>query len=141
MCLRKELLKFVRPEPNFTYNIHDTKRLKLFKRFRLGLIHLRDRKFPHNFQDCVSPMCSCRQDIETTNDFLLHCPNHHIARKILFYKINQVSWNIPRLSDFTITKILLFGDNKLKFETNKVLLMSTIEFVSLTERFSFSLFE
>ena len=46
-----------------------------------------------------------------------------------------------RQSDSTITKILLFGDIKLDFKTNKILLMSTIEFISLTERFGCPLFE
>ena len=104
---KKELLKFIRPEPNSTYNVNDTKGLKLLK----------------------------ITDIETTTHFLLHCPNHHCARKTLFHKINQVSGTISRQSDSTITKILLFGDNKLDFETYKVLLMPTIEFISLTERF------
>ena len=51
---KKELLKFIRPEPNSTYNINDTKGLKLLTRLRLGLSHLGDHKFRHNFQDCVS---------------------------------------------------------------------------------------
>ena len=138
---KKELLKFIRPEPNSTYNINDTKGLKLLTRLRLGLSHLGDHKFRHNFQDCVSPMCYCGQDIETTTHFLLHCPNHHCARKNFFDKINQVSGTILRQSDSTITKILLLGDSKLDLETNKILLMSTIEFISLTERFSCPLFE
>ena len=133
---KKELLKFIRPEPNSTYNINDSKGLTLLTRLRLGLSHLGDHKFRHNFQDCVSPMCSCGQDIETTTHFLLHCPDHRCAKKTLFHKINQVSGNILRQSDSTITKILLFGDIKLDFETNKILLMSTIEFILLTERFS-----
>ena len=86
-------------------------------------------------------MCSCGQDIETTTHFLFHCPNHHCAGKTLIHKINQVSGNILRQIDSTITKVLLFGDIKLDFETNKILLMSTIEFISLKERFSCSLFE
>ena len=114
---KKELVKLVRPGPNSTYNINDTKRLELLTRLRLGLSHLGDHKFRHNFQDCVSPMCYCGQDIETTTHFLLHCPNHHCARKTLFHKINQVSGTILRQNDSTITKILLFGDNKLDFET------------------------
>ena len=136
---KKERLKFIRPVPNS--GINDSKGLTLFTRLRLGLSHLGDHKFRHNFQDCVSPMCSCVQDIETTTHLLLHCPNHHFARKTLFHKINQVSGNILRESDSTITKILLFGDIKLDFETNKILLMSTIAFISLTERFSCPLFE
>ena len=78
-------------------------------------------------------MCSCGQDIETTAQFLLHCPNHYCARKTLFHKINQVSGTISRQSDSAITKILLFCDNKLDFETNRILLMSAIEFISLTK--------
>ena len=73
--------------------------------------------------------------------FLLNCPNHHCARKSLFHKINQVSETISKQSDSKITEILPFGDSKLDFETNKVLLTSTIEFISLTERFSCPLFE
>ena len=134
-------MKFIRPEPNSNYNINDTKELKLLTRLQLGLGHLGDHKFRHNFQECVSPTCYCGQDIETTVHFLLHCPNHHCARKTLFHKINQVSGTISRQSDSTITKILLFGDNKLDFETNKILQMSTVEFTSLTERFSCPLFE
>ena len=127
---KKEPLKFIRSEPISTYNIHDTKGLKLLARLRLGLSHLGDHKFRHNFQDCVSSMCSCGQNIETTTHFLLHCPNHHCARKTLFHKITQVSGTISRQSDSTITKILLFGENKLDLETNKILLMSKIEFIS-----------
>ena len=39
---KKEILKYIRPEPNSTYNIHDTKGLKLLTRFRLGLSNLGD---------------------------------------------------------------------------------------------------
>ena len=138
---KKELLKFIRPEPNSTYNINDTKGLKLLRRLRLGLSHLGDHKFRHNFQDCVSAMSYCGEDIETTTHFLLHCPSHYCARKTLFGKINQVNGTILRQSDSTVTKILLFGDNKLDFETNKILLMSTIQFIYLTERFSCPSFE
>ena len=82
-------------------------------------------------------MCSCGQDIETATHFLLHCPNHHCPRKIIFHKINQASGAILRRSDSTITKILLFGENELDFETKKFLLVSTIKLISLKERLSF----
>ena len=61
-------------------------------------------------------LCYCGQDIETTAHLLLHCPNHYCGRKTLFDEINQVSETILRQSDSTVTKILLFGDNKLDFE-------------------------
>ena len=134
---QKELLKFIRPEIKSTYNIHDTKALKLLTRLQLGRSRLDDHKFRHKFQDSVSPMCSCSQDIEATTHFLLHCPIHYCARKTPFHKITQVSGTISRQSDFTVSKILQFGYNKLEFETNKTLLISSIELISLTERFSY----
>ena len=93
---KKELLKFIRPEPNSTYNINDTKGLKLLARLRLGLSHLDDHKLRHNFQDYVSVMCYCGQDIEATTHLLLHCLNHHCTRKTLFHKKNQVSGTISK---------------------------------------------
>ena len=58
-------MTFIRTEPNSTWNTHDTKRLELLTRLRLGKSHLVDHEFRHNFQDCVPPMCSRGQDIET----------------------------------------------------------------------------
>ena len=123
---KKKLLKFNRPEPNFTHNIHDTKGLKLPTRLPLGLSRLVDHKFRHNFQDCASP--------------IPHCPNHHYEENPLSQDKSRHG-NIPRQSDSTVTKILLYGGNKLDFEANKVLLMSKIEFNLLTERFSCPLIE
>ena len=51
---KKELQKFIRPEPNSTYNIHHIKGLKLLTRLQLRLSHLDDHKFRHNFQDYVT---------------------------------------------------------------------------------------
>ena len=44
---KKELLKFIRTEPNSTWHINDTKELKLLTRLRLGLNHLGDHKLRH----------------------------------------------------------------------------------------------
>ena len=129
---KKELLKFIRPEPNSTYNINETKGLKLLIRSRLGVSHLGDHKFRHNFQDCVSPIYYITKLNNTS--FSPSLPQSSL--KTVFQKINQVSETISRQSHLTITKILLFSDNKLDIETNKILLMSTIKFISLTERFS-----
>ena len=85
---------------------------------RLGLSHLADHKFRHNFQDCLNPICSCGQEIETTSHFLLHCLNYRCARKTFFEKINLFDSNILQQSDLPITKDLLFGNEKLKDDNN-----------------------
>ena len=56
----------MRPTPNRTFNFHNLIGIKLITRLRLGLSHLRDYKFKHNFLDCLNPICCCGKDIETT---------------------------------------------------------------------------
>ena len=71
---KTNILKFIRPLPNSVYNCHNPKGLKFITRLRLGLSHLREHKFKHSFQDTINPLCSCGLDIESTEHFLLHCP-------------------------------------------------------------------
>ena len=49
---KKELMKFIRPEPNPNYDINDTKGLKLRTSLRPGLSHLDDHKFRHTYVLC-----------------------------------------------------------------------------------------
>ena len=68
---KRVILKFTRPEPNQVFNVDSSEGLKFLTRIRLGLSHLAYHKFRHNFQDCVNPVCSCGQEIETSTHFLL----------------------------------------------------------------------
>ena len=109
---------------------------------RLGLNHLVDHKFRHNFQDCLNPICSCGQEIETTSHFLLHCLSYRCARKIFFEKIKLlIDSNILQQNDLSKTKDLLFGSEKLEDGKNSALLMYTIKFIKSTERFKYPLFQ
>ena len=51
-----------------TFNVH-----KLLTRLRVGLRHLREQKFRHDFQDSLDPFYNCGWHIETTIHFFLHC--------------------------------------------------------------------
>ena len=135
------ILKFITPEPNRISSTQNFEGLKLLTRMRLGLSHLADHKFRHNFQDCSNPICSCGQEIETTSHFLLHCLNYCCARKTFFEKTDLIDSNILQQNDFSITKDLLFGSEKLKDDKNNALLMSTIEFIQSTKRFKYPLFK
>ena len=99
------ILKFIRPEPNRVSSTQNFEGLKLHTRMRLGLSHLADHKFRYNFQDCLNPICSCGQKIETTSHFPLHCLNYRCARKTFFEKINLIDPNILQQNDLSITKI------------------------------------
>ena len=79
-------------------------------------------------------------EIETATHFLLHNSNYHCARQSLYEKVNKTDSTILMENDQVVTKILLFGNEKLKFAQNKSILTSTIEFLQATDRFKTSLF-
>ena len=71
---KSNILKFIRPSPNFVYNCHNPRGICLITRLRLGFSHLREHKFKHGFQDTLNPLCSCGNDVKSTGHFLLHYP-------------------------------------------------------------------
>ena len=111
------------------FYVESSEGLKLLGRIRLGLSHLADHKFRHNFQGCINPICSCGKEIETSTYFFLHCSNYNCARQTLFKKINKIDSTILKQNDQVITKLLLFGNEKLKVAQNKSILTSTTEFL------------
>ena len=80
---RKALLNVVRPSENKISNIHDQVGIKLLTRLRLGLSHLREHKFRHNFEDTLNPLCSCSIEAETTLHFFLRCQFFNDIRETL----------------------------------------------------------
>ena len=53
---KKKLLKFIRPSGNSVFKCHNPKGIKLLTRLRLGLSHLREHKFRHDFLDSLNPV-------------------------------------------------------------------------------------
>ena len=74
------LLKLGRPIERAIYSINNPVRLKLLTRLRLGLSHLNEHRFNHNFQNSINPLCNCSLEIESTSHFLLHC--HHYTNSL-----------------------------------------------------------
>ena len=70
---KKRILKLIRPPPKSIFNIHNPLGIKYLTRIRVGLSHLKEHKFRHNFQDSVDPMCSCASGVETTKHFFPLC--------------------------------------------------------------------
>ena len=84
------LLKIGRPDQYSIYRIHNPVRLKLLTRLRLGLTHLNEHRFNHNFQNCTNPLYSCSLAIESTTNFLLHCHRVSNIPSTLLNSINEV---------------------------------------------------
>ena len=66
------ILAFIRPNQSNILNIFDTIGLKLLTRLPLGISHLNEHKFYHNYQDCLNPLCSCSLEIEDTTHYIVH---------------------------------------------------------------------
>ena len=66
---KNSLLKLIKPSPNSLLSVSDSLGIKFLTRLRLGLSHLRENKFNHNFQDTINPLCSFSLESESTSHF------------------------------------------------------------------------
>ena len=75
--LRKKILNFIRPSSNYDFGCHNLKRIKLIKRLRLGLSHLRKSKFKRSFQDAINLLCNCVNILSPLLNFSSHSSQHY----------------------------------------------------------------
>ena len=137
LIFRNSLLKIGRPMQNSIYNIHDPVGIKYLTRLRLGLSHLNEHKFRHNFQDCLNPLCSCSLEVETTNHYFLHCHYYNDIRKTLLDTVKEIT-NIC-LSDFSdesLVNLLLHGNSIYSLEENKEVIKAFINFILSSQSFA-----
>ena len=122
---------------NSIYNIHDPVGIKYLTRLRLGLSHLNEHKFRHNFQDCLNPLCSCSLEVETTNHYFLHCHYYNDIRKTLLDTVKEIT-NICLcdFSDETLVNLLLYGNSIYSLEENKEIIKASINFILSSQRFA-----
>ena len=137
---RKKLLKIIRPEENNIFHIHDPLGVKLLSRLRLGFSHLREHKFRHNFSDTINPICLCSIEPETTSHFLLHCPNYINLRIDLMSELHMIDSTITQLDDTHLVDLLLYGNSRFNFDTNRKILLTSISYIKNSKRFEEQLF-
>ena len=141
LLFKSRLLSFIRPNQSNIYNIFDPIGLKLLTRLRLGLSHLNEHKFRHNFQDCLNPSCSCILEIEDTTHYLLHCQHFSNHR---YDVVNSVKSIIPNFESWTNNNgidILLYGDSRFDENKNEIILEATLNYLKNSERFPGCLLE
>ena len=61
---RNRILEFVRPQPDNIFNAPNSLGLTYLTRVRVGLSHLHELKFCHNFRDSLNPICNCGNAIK-----------------------------------------------------------------------------
>ena len=135
---KSNILKFIRPSPKS--NCHNPRGICLITRLRPGLNHLRQNKFKHGFQDTVNLLCSCGNNVESTEHFLLHCPQFVNQRSTLLSTLGNFKSSLLENTSKVLTQILLFGNKSLSPSDNSKILRATIDFILSTKRFDKQLF-
>ena len=105
------------------FNVDSSDGLKFLTRIRIGLSHLADHKFRCNFQYCINPVCSCGQETEISTHSLAALITI-VQDKPSLKKYKKIDSSILNQNDQVITKLLLFGNEKLKAAQNKSILTS-----------------
>ena len=140
LIFRNYLLNEIRPKPSPLYSFHSPSGIKLLTRLRLGLSHLNEHKFNHNFDDCVNPFCNCSFEPKSASHFFLRCHHYNAIQSILFEDLNSVDKSLFKLSDNELNSILLYGSTKQSLMKNHILLNSSIKCIENSKHFCGPLF-
>ena len=136
---RNAILKFIRPSPKSAFECHNLQGIKFLTRLHLGLGHLREHRFKHNFQDSLNPLCKCGAEVESISHFLLHCPIYRWYS--LLSTIINIDCKLLEITDSSLTQMLLHGNPSFDIITNSLIVNATIIFVLPTKRFEEALFK
>ena len=97
LTFKNNILQFIRAAANSVYKCHNPKGIKLITRLRLGLRHLREHKFKHNFQESLNPLCNFG-------------PLFTNERYTLLSTLRSIDCNMLNNTDFILTQTFLFGN-------------------------------
>ena len=109
------------------FNKHNT----CLTRLRLGLSHLNEHRFNHNFDidSCSSPLCSCSLEVESTKHFFLQCRHDTNICKTLLNTVEMIDESILNVNDDDLTEILLFVNCKFSLEGNSSISKTSINYI------------
>ena len=117
------------------FSIHAPVGVKLLTRLWLQFSHLNEPKFRHSSKDCVSPMCDCGAETETTSHFFLRCQFFANERQKLRDDVYQLDASIKHLNEESLIDVLLYGSDSFDDSKNKQILLHTICYIQATKRF------
>ena len=140
VIFRKKLLAFIGPVGNSMYGIDEPFGVKLINRLQLGLSHLQEHKFRHNFADTVNSLCSCTLETENAEHFFLLCKNNLSARLTLMNELSSINNAINSLNPTDFIRVILYGDKNFDNVTNFKIITATTKFIKTAKRFEEVLF-
>ena len=92
--------------------MYDPLGVKLLRCLRLDFSHLNEHKFRNGFKDALNPLCTCRAEVETTENFLLHCQLYSTHRFEIFDKIVKIDQQFLNLTAKDQVLVLLNGSQR-----------------------------
>ena len=95
-------MEFVRPLPNSIFYTCNPYGINILTRLRLGLSHLNEHKFKHNFNDIINPIFICRGDTESIKNFFFSSL-YWGARQTLFDNIQSIDKMLLSQNDSSLT--------------------------------------
>ena len=113
--------------------------MRFLTRLRLGLNHLNEHIFNHNFRNCINSLCTYILDVESTVHFFLPCHHYHNIRSKLLNSLEVIDANLLKLTEEQLTKVLLYDFSELDQNTNRNILNSSIEHIVESKHFGSSL--
>ena len=134
-AFKNVLLSFIRPKHVDICGIHNPIGMQLLKRLWLGVSHLNEYKFRHNFGDFFNPLCECKLEPETLSHFLLRCHLFQVERTTLLNVVKELDEHIISDNTSMLDQILFYGNENYNHDTNKKILLSTIKFCIDSKRF------
>ena len=135
---KAKISRIIRTTPKQVYGIHIPKRLVTLTQLRVGLSDQNYHNFRYNFNTTISPLCPINDGVEDTEHFLLHCHSYQLQRNSLLSRVQSVllSCGLSNLSNVELVSILFYGDERLNFESDKIIIKATLDFIESSKRFS-----
>ena len=113
--------------------------IKFLARLRVGLSHLIENKFKHNFQSCLNSLRFC--SLEVNRLFTFSCITIFLDkfRQTFLETVEKIINDISHLNDDL--KQLMYGSPSYSFEENNKIINASIKYCLDTEKFSGPLIE
>ena len=107
-----------------------------WKKWRLGLSHLNEHRFSHNFQKCTNLLFAYSLEVNSACYFPQHCLHECDIRASLLNEVKSVDEKVLKLSDIKLNNFLLYGDPQIDSNKNTVSLNTTIKYIKDSGRFT-----
>ena len=100
-AFKNSILNLITAFPGNSFDCDNHKDFGLITQLHVGLNHLREHKFKHNFGDSLNPVCSCGVDIKSTL--------HFVQRYALVNTLNKIDCKLLELMNSSLSHTLLYG--------------------------------